>query len=249
MDFTRMCKVPGIPHKVALKAFRDASYWSLGFQFEEAIESVTEILIPEAGGVIWDVGGNVGMWTWSVLARQRDLTAVIVEPDDVNVDLIRMTIAAGKLKTVSLEKAALSDREGTLEFLLDGASGKTGQVATLYDADPNRTVGGSYGLSRRVQVQATTLDALRVKHGKGPDLLKIDVEGAEALVLEGGSKVLGEDKPNIVIEAFPGSDALRILREAGYKLFDLDGGNNFAAVHSSNALVVSKLEAMNLVAA
>ncbi len=57
------------------------------------------------------------------------------------------------------------------------------------------------------------------------NFIKIDVEGAEVLVLEGGKKVIAQNKPAILVE-FHNQEAwagAHLLWDLGYRLFDLDG--------------------------
>jgi hypothetical protein len=57
-----------------------------------------------------------------------------------------------------------------------------------------------------------------------PQFLKVDIEGAELLLLAGASRVLSDVKPIILIEVndatWPGASST--LRMAGYDLFDGD---------------------------
>jgi hypothetical protein len=65
------------------------------------------------------------------------------------------------------------------------------------------------------------LDKL-LEHFPAPHLVKIDVEGAEALVLQGGARLLGKIRPTIYCEVQKESQAevTRLLRQHSYKLWD-----------------------------
>ena len=82
-----------------------------------------------------------------------------------------------------------------------------------------------------IEVPQTTLDAT-LPDGYRIDLLKVDVEGAELGVLEGGRAALGRSDPTIFIEFGQGaaehygsgpSRFLALLDELGFRLFDIDG--------------------------
>jgi hypothetical protein len=64
-----------------------------------------------------------------------------------------------------------------------------------------------------------------------PDVLKIDVEGAEIEVLVGGAELLRNSRPSIVCEisADNSSEATSLLRKAGYLLYDASKPFNAAA--------------------
>jgi len=77
-----------------------------------------------------------------------------------------------------------------------------------------------------------TLDAFCRSQGIRPDVIKIDVEGAEFSVLEGAREILAEARPLLVVSIHPqhlkalGRDAaeLHALAEAsGYTVSDTDG--------------------------
>jgi hypothetical protein len=58
-----------------------------------------------------------------------------------------------------------------------------------------------------------------------PDVVKIDVEGAEAQVLEGGRSLLEEVRPVVLCEVSRDSGSVtRLLQAAGYRLFDGESG-------------------------
>jgi hypothetical protein len=73
----------------------------------------------------------------------------------------------------------------------------------------------------RVTDETTTLDELATRPGGFvPDLLKIDVEGAEADVLRGATRLLTERRPHVIIETHSSAlerDCLDILHRAGYE--------------------------------
>ena len=61
-----------------------------------------------------------------------------------------------------------------------------------------------------------------------PDFVKIDVEGAEFLVLQGASRLLSDVRPSIYIEVSNRniSAVTDVLHGAGYKLFAPDNLND-----------------------
>jgi hypothetical protein len=82
-----------------------------------------------------------------------------------------------------------------------------------------------------VQVRAIRLDDLAREEGIRPDVLKIDVEGAELWVLQGAREILREARPLILLElhafAWPLFDTdagalRRLLEEARYEILDIE---------------------------
>ena len=68
-----------------------------------------------------------------------------------------------------------------------------------------------------------TLDWL-LEQGVAPNVLKIDVEGAESNVLRGAKRVLAEAQPVVLIEVYEDSrpEVTEMLLRNDYKLYDWD---------------------------
>jgi FkbM family methyltransferase len=126
------------------------------------------------GGIFLDVGAHVGFH--SVLAGQLVGPAgkvFAVEPAPWAVDLLRANVRRHGLENVTVLPFAASDEEGTVRLALDEAH-RSG--AHLSDAEG------------AVEVQAAPLDELLPD--VAVDVLKVDVEGAEPLVLRGARSLL-----------------------------------------------------------
>jgi FkbM family methyltransferase len=63
-----------------------------------------------------------------------------------------------------------------------------------------------------LQVQQTTVDDYVETHQLVPDIVKIDVEGAEAEVLEGSLRTLASSRPFVMFESWPHSDRERFAK-------------------------------------
>ncbi|MBU3942559.1 FkbM family methyltransferase [Patescibacteria group bacterium] len=78
---------------------------------------------------------------------------------------------------------------------------------------------------KKIKVKATTLDKYCSFHSS-PTFIKIDVEGAESHVLEGGIKTLKKTNPVIAMEVFNNNKlhlkAIEILYNLGYKSYEID---------------------------
>ena len=66
-----------------------------------------------------------------------------------------------------------------------------------------------------------TLDWLAERFPR-PSVLKVDVEGAEALLLQGGRRLLAESRPKILIEVYEHNalEVGQVLKAHGYTMFD-----------------------------
>jgi hypothetical protein len=69
-----------------------------------------------------------------------------------------------------------------------------------------------------------TIDSLINEGATPPSLIKIDVEGAEHLVLAGASSCLMDHAPTMIIETL-NVELMRRLSDMGYKVFQIDADN------------------------
>jgi len=108
-----------------------------------------------------------------------------------------------------------------------GSQTGTAEVVVVADALWTRllSVGEHPREVRRDVVRAATLDEL-VAGGEAPapDVVKIDVEGAELDVLAGMERVLAEVRPVLICEMHGKNAAFcAAMDAAGYRVVDLDG--------------------------
>ena len=89
----------------------------------------------------------------------------------------------------------------------------------------------SDSLSGKIEVESQTLDNYMKKIRGKASFIKIDVQGAEGLVFEGGKEVLKNHKPVILMEFWPyglknnGTNPMNLLillHNIGYRFFVLD---------------------------
>lgn len=164
------------------------------------------------GAVFVDVGASEGDYTL-IAARIVGPGGRVhaFEPDPGNLETIRGNVALNGFGNVVLHAAALADRDGT---------------ATLHRS----TVSGWHsllpGLAQReggvVEVAVARLDSLDLGR---IDMLKIDVEGAEAAVLDGARAGIARHRPVILLDTHPslGADVARLrtfFAELGYDAFE-----------------------------
>jgi len=172
------------------------------------------------GKDVWDIGANVGIV--SLLCARHGATRVVAfEPGEVNIARLEDHRQANPsiAPRVEVIPAAVSDVDGEAE-LLAGDAGAEGQITSpgvqLWQ-DPRQG-------ARAVIVKAIRLDSLLGEGRPGPGLLKIDVEGAEVLVLAGAHHLLRHSRPAILLEVH-NRDAYRacvdLLKPAGYAVREI----------------------------
>ena len=144
------------------------------------------------GGVFIDAGANIGLYTLKAarLAGPEGIV-VAVEPGTTAADRLAANVAMNRFATVRLVRKALSDRNGTAVLHHVSAGGDLQAFSLLGDS---ATRDGE-------EVATVTLDTL-VEELKLPriDCIKMDVEGAEPMVVEGARRSLERWHPTILFE-------------------------------------------------
>ncbi|CAN5360479.1 hypothetical protein BH23ACT3_BH23ACT3_10770 [soil metagenome] len=155
--------------------------------YEPYVSAVLDRLLG-AGDVFVDVGANVGYHTVRAAARVGPTGRVLaVEANPENARLLALTVADNGLAHVDVLPLALGDRLGHVSF--GSHIGSNGGFA------PDDTASLASGHATVVPV--VPLDALALER---VDVMKIDVEGAESIVVAGGVDTIGRCRPAIVTE-------------------------------------------------
>jgi FkbM family methyltransferase len=145
-----------------------------------------------------------------------------------------------RFPSVTVRRAAASDESGDAQFVVHRELPSRSSLQSVgYAADDVQTI----------DVRLETLDS-DLPAGYVPDLLKIDVEGAEHLVLRGALDTLREHRPLVLFEhqrktaahygSGPDEIHALLVDEAGYRIFDMDGAGpysraQFAEVYETGA--------------
>lgn len=155
--------------------------------------------ILEPNSTFFDVGANLGFFT--VLAANR-CTAL-----DGAVHAFELDPSLIPLISDSLH---LNDHIGTVYLNCVACAGEEGafcrfEAAQEQNPSTNQIVSDVEPREKRVHKQGvtTTLDHYWRRAGVSPDLIKIDIEGAEALAVPGMLELVKEERPKIILEVHP----------------------------------------------
>ena len=172
---------------------------------------------------VLDIGANVGIYSWH--AKSLAVPVILMfEADGVNARLLSRTIRANHFTDVFLIPCAVSASVGVAEFVVDHASGATG---SLIDHSGNgASLHSAYGMKDAVACPTICLDAYTDYCSSKTVVLKIDVEGAEELVFQGGRRFFREVRPWMIVECFEPRQ-LDWLAGLGYEIEPLDENGNF----------------------
>jgi FkbM family methyltransferase len=167
-------------------------YW-LGTHEEAVQQALIGQLAP--GAVAYDIGAHAGFFSL-LMSRHAgaDGRVIAFEPHAANVARLRANITADGAANVEVWPAALSDVCGEARFLPHASS-----LEGMIDDDREHPdARDSRALTERVRV--TTIDAAVAAGAPVPDLMKIDVEGAEGGVIRGGRQTIALHAPVIIME-------------------------------------------------
>jgi FkbM family methyltransferase len=132
--------------------------------------------------VFYDIGANVGMYSCFVAKVLSEGRVVAFEPHPANTEALTENLDLNGFDAV-VRRIALSDRRG--DTVLTETSPEAG--AGGHSLSPE---GSGQGLHVETDTLDRTVDAADLPP---PTVAKIDVEGAEGRVLEGGAEVLAAD--------------------------------------------------------
>lgn len=161
------------------------------------------------GHIVADIGANIGLYTVIAARKVGPIGKVFsFEPEAENFDLLSKNVELNKFENTTLINSALSDTSGERD---------------LYLSKDNK---GHYSFSddsfadTKISVKTNTFDEYMKKYGSPKiDLIKMDIEGAEPLALDGMKETIKRNSEIIIFtEIYPkamkrlGKDPLEFLR-------------------------------------
>ena len=153
-------------------------------------EAFAEALRP--GQVVFDVGSNVGFYSLiaaRLVGPRGEVHAFEAIPECAHE--VTVNARRNRLRNVHVHAVAVTDTNGTVELLRSRHPG--GATVSADDRPPDFT--------GALVVPAVSLDGFVAQADvRRPDLVKIDVEGAEMLVLSGMEGLLREARPVVLCE-------------------------------------------------
>jgi FkbM family methyltransferase len=208
------CVLPGstLLLQIPLRDFYE-TYWF----FSESKRGIDELAFflnrLRSGDIIYDIGAFRGAYGAAAKAALGDAVAVhLFEPVQENLQRIE----------------AISRLNGFQRFEIVGkAVGLGTTVKGMFDEkDLMLREGDVSNALLPMEMPATSVDAYAEHTRAAPSVIKLDVEGFELEVLEGGRKCLAEHKPRLWVEVHPNflaaqgrhwKDVIEILKSLGYR--------------------------------
>ena len=203
-------------------AFSDFERWGGGHNngFEACVEAA------RSANCFIDVGGHIGLVAMPVASVIKVAGKVhVFEPAEANLKHLKSHIRKNNLSNVVVTESLVGDKEKERVTFYEQLNA-TGQNALEIKKDHHK-----YKQTVRNQI---TLDSYCSGNSVEPDVIKIDVEGAEWFVLNGARNVIKENKPKIFLSLHPVElkmlgksieSVVSIVEELDYSIYEIDGSS------------------------
>lgn len=192
---------------VALRCF-----WNKAF---EPMSIAVWASLVDQTSCAFDVGAHSGLYSLVAHAVSASVTVVSIEPYPLNFSRLVLNLQANKFPVNKVINAAASDTSGVVPFVVSTRPGYLTSGGSVL----SQSGGG------KIPVPCVSLDNITTRNGLKPGLVKIDVEGHEFKVLEGGVSLLDQCSPDLLIESVFSGDTDQIegmLKQRGYSFYVID---------------------------
>ncbi len=209
---------------------------------DEAEHKLTKFFIKnlKEDDIFYDVGANYGFYTYLALEFCKEVHSFEPLPDAF--ENLKMNLE--NVENVFLNQVALSDKNGKAKIYLPANSGlDASDGSTIVEETIDKH---HYKFSDSLEIETITLDNYIKNHNK-PTIIKLDVEGAESLVIKGGYEFFKNNSPIIAMEVWCSKEggeismeALEKLRELGYKSHLINKDGDLELLNGDLSLIVDQ---------
>jgi FkbM family methyltransferase len=190
--------------------------------------AVLAALVP-CGGVAVDVGANHGVYAYALADIAEQVVAF--EPNPACAAFARWMLRG----RAEVHELALSDESGRRTFYVP----LTEKGMVLHLAGSLKRTHSQFPKMKTYDVEVRTLDDFDLMNVR---FIKVDVEGSEREVLDGGRGTIARDRPIMLLELLsgthqdPGAYAAAICERFGYDAFIVQRGRKIDALPAIAAL-------------
>lgn len=212
----------GLRFKLDFGRSIEPAYW-LGSYDQNILFALSNIVQP--GWVVWDCGIYLGYYT-AFFARLVGANGQVVafEPDPYNLARAKHNTALNGYSNVQFVHAAVGSPLEVVDFIVSKNSNS--HLPNVYIGSDRQFYSSSERRDELIKVRSISLDeALADPEIPAPDLIKIDIEGAELNALRFVNSLVRTKRPLLVLELHnPECDsaAWEFAAHSDYELYSLD---------------------------
>ena len=174
----------------------------------------TLVAVTEPDSVFWDVGACLGIHTFVLAKHLPDGQVIGYEPMPTNRGVLMDNMSVNELSNVRIQREALADESGVKEFAIRES------MEAGYGRHSFTT--GEYDKVATIDVNVRRGDDLIDEGLPAPNVVKIDVEGAGPLVIEGLQETLARDAcTDVIIETHEPNPVQPSHEDFGYTVDDI----------------------------
>ncbi|OGZ18364.1 MAG: hypothetical protein A2V72_01165 [Candidatus Nealsonbacteria bacterium RBG_13_37_56] len=213
-------------------SYSDGRYFN---SFEPEIVNLIKRIMPQ--GNIYDVGAHFGFYSSLFAKLVKNGRVYSFEPNPYCLEKLKKTVEINRFDNlIKILDFGLGekDQEAEMEILLDNLARSTcdQELKDNYNNKGNHLI-------KKIKIKIKALDNLELPT---PGLIKIDVEGFEARVVEGMLKTIEKYLPDLIIEIH-GKNPKASQENAGY-VFNLLAGFNYRVFHIESNKFLKDLDKM-----
>jgi FkbM family methyltransferase len=209
--------------------------------FEPHVTDLVERLL-KPGDVFLDLGANIGIHTLAAAWRVGDSgRCIAIDMVPENCACLRASCDANGFHHVEVIEGAVNDVSGRLSFYLTPGTYNGALVTDAIRA--SMAENPQFFGEKDHPVQAIAIDDV-VGENDRVDLVKMDIEGAEAKAIKGMRRLLTRQRPPIIFEFFPNLlwstgeiepvVLLDMLRSFGYQMYRIHPDSSISPCPLSN---------------
>ncbi len=140
---------------------------------------------------ILDVGAHTGLYSLIAHAANPAAAVISIEPFPLNFARLLLNLRSNDHSADFALNMAVSNQTGDMHFSVSTGAGYLSTGGKISSSSEDNSF----------PVKATTLEEIVENTGARLDLIKIDVEGHEHQVLQGGLTVLDDRSPDLIFES------------------------------------------------
>ena len=185
--------------------------------------------------IVFDIGCNIGQSSILISHSKLLKKLFLVEPNPLSLSM-------------ASENLILNNLSDNVTFIPKAAYNKSNETIRLWTM-PGAYAGASIDINfsesgkitnNFFEVETITLDDIAKTHNYNPDLVKIDVEGAEYSVLEGATNIAKSGHTIFLVEVHSSPDLS--IEENTSKILNWTENNNYQAYYLSKHTHLKNLE-------